>query len=108
MNSVLPRSHLGDARQLVRNHEQTGTAAPSENGRLPPVLAHQLASAHKKPGLNPGLLLDVCFASPPPIPVVAGQGLTTPRAGEGLTKRTSRPRGNGHAVQAHFVPSALT
>jgi hypothetical protein len=33
--------------------------------------------------------LDVRFASPPPIPIVAGQGLTTPRAGEGLTKRTS-------------------
>ena len=27
------------------NHEQTGAVAPSENGRLPPVLAHQLASA---------------------------------------------------------------
>ena len=36
-----------EARQLVRNHEQPGTAAPSANGRLPPVLAHQLASAHK-------------------------------------------------------------
>jgi hypothetical protein len=29
---------------LVRNHEQTGTVAPSENGRLPLDLAHQLAS----------------------------------------------------------------
>ncbi len=33
---------------MVCNHEQTGTVAPSENGRLPPVLAHQLASAYKK------------------------------------------------------------
>src|SRR5208337_2013846 len=48
MNSVLRRSNLGGARQLVHNHEQTGTVAPSENGRLPPVLAHQLASAHEK------------------------------------------------------------
>jgi len=32
---------------LVGNHEQTGAVAPSENGRLPPVLAHQLASARK-------------------------------------------------------------
>src|SRR5208282_3859483 len=47
MNSVLPRSNLGGARQLVRNHEQTGTLAPSENGRLPPVVAHQLAIAQK-------------------------------------------------------------
>src|SRR5271157_3044578 len=47
MNSVLPRSNLAGARQLVRNHEQTGTVAPSENGRLPPVLAHQLARAQK-------------------------------------------------------------
>ena len=45
--AALPRSNLGGARQLVRNHEQTGTVAPSENGRLPPVPAHQLASAHK-------------------------------------------------------------
>src|SRR5208337_4572253 len=45
MNSVLRRSNLGGARQLVGNHEQTGAVAPSENGRLPPVLAHQLASA---------------------------------------------------------------
>ena len=41
---IRPRE-LGGARQLVRNHEQTGTLAPSENARLPPVLAHQLASA---------------------------------------------------------------
>ncbi len=41
-----PTPSPGGARQLVRNHEQTGTAAPSENGRLPPVLAHQLASVH--------------------------------------------------------------
>src|SRR5271166_5139156 len=47
MNSVLRRSHLGGARQLVCNHEQTGAVAPSENGRLPPVLAHQLAGARK-------------------------------------------------------------
>jgi len=33
--------------------------------------------------------LDVRFASPPPIPIVAGQGLTTPKGGEGLTKWTS-------------------
>ena len=33
--------------------------------------------------------LDVRFASPPPIPIVAGQGLMTLWAGEGLTKRTS-------------------
>ena len=47
MNSVLPRSYLGGACQLVRNHEQTGTVAPSENGRLPLDLAHQLASAQE-------------------------------------------------------------
>jgi hypothetical protein len=47
MHSVLPRSNLGGADQLVRSHEQTGTLAPSENGRLPPVVAHQLAIAHK-------------------------------------------------------------
>jgi hypothetical protein len=57
MNSVLPRSNLAGARQLVRNHEQTGTVAPSENGRLPPVLAHQLARAQKSlicPKRSPG------------------------------------------------------
>ena len=47
MNSVLRISNLGVARQLVCNHEQTGAVAPSDNGRLPPVLAHQLASAKK-------------------------------------------------------------
>ena len=47
MNSVLRRSHLGGARQLVCNHEQTGAVAPSENGRRPPALAHQLASARE-------------------------------------------------------------
>ena len=30
---------------MVCNPGQTGVVAPSENGRLPPVLAHQLASA---------------------------------------------------------------
>ena len=30
---------------MVCNHGQTGVVAPSENGRLPLVLAHQLASA---------------------------------------------------------------
>ena len=57
MNSVLPRSNLAGARQLVRNHEQTGAVAPSENGRLPPVLAHQLARAQKSlicPKRSPG------------------------------------------------------
>src|SRR5208337_1978843 len=54
MNSVLQRSNLGGARQLVRNHEQTGALAPSENGRLPPVLAHQLASAQAFPGRRKG------------------------------------------------------
>ena len=47
MNSVLRRSNLGGARRLVCNHEPTGAVAPSENGRLQPVLAHQLASARK-------------------------------------------------------------
>ena len=49
MNSVLPfyEENFGGARQLVRNHGQTGAVAPSENGRLPPFLAHQLASAYK-------------------------------------------------------------
>ena len=49
MNSVLRRSHLGGARQLVCNHGQTGVAAPSEHGRLPPVLscAHELAGARE-------------------------------------------------------------
>ena len=57
MNSVLPRSNLAGARQLVRNHEQTGVVEPSENGRLPPVLAHQLARAQKSlicPKRSPG------------------------------------------------------
>ena len=49
MKSVLPRSHLVGARRLMRNHERTGTVAPSENGRLPPDLAHHLASAHQFP-----------------------------------------------------------
>ena len=58
MNSVLRRSNLGGARQLVCNHEQTGAVAPSENGRLPPVLAHQLACVYEffgdadAPGVN--------------------------------------------------------
>jgi|GEM_PF-5052837 hypothetical protein len=41
---------LRGARLLVRSHEQTGTVAPSEIGRLPPVPAHQLASAHANQG----------------------------------------------------------
>jgi hypothetical protein len=49
MNSVLPRSHLAGARRLSCNRERTGTVAPPANGRLPPVLAHQLASAHQFP-----------------------------------------------------------
>ena len=52
-NSVLRRSNLGVARQLVCNHEQTGAVAPSENGRLPPVLAHQLASAYRNSDFSP-------------------------------------------------------
>ena len=44
--------------------------------------------------LGLAVALDVRFVSPPPIPTVAGQGLTTPRAGEGLTKRTSSYPGN--------------
>jgi hypothetical protein len=45
----LRRRNYGGARQLVRNHGQTWAGAPSENGRLPPVLTHQLASAYKFP-----------------------------------------------------------
>ncbi|MHB1561677.1 MAG: non-ribosomal peptide synthetase, partial [Isosphaeraceae bacterium] len=37
--------------------------------------------------------LDVRFANSPPMPVVAGQGLTVPRTGSGLTKWTSSRRG---------------
>jgi len=54
--------------------------------------------------------LDVCFASPPPILILAGQGLTTLKAGEGLTKRTSSLRSkpaSSHwgATTKHVQPS---
>src|SRR5271157_4846685 len=37
INKLRILSHFGGTRQMVRNPEQTGTVAPSENGRLPPL-----------------------------------------------------------------------
>ena len=48
MNSVLPRSHLGGAVvSWCATMSKLGWFAPSENGRLPHDLAHQLASTQE-------------------------------------------------------------
>ena len=68
---------------------------------IPGAASSAEATVGESPSVVYKLLFDFRFASPPPIPIVAGQGLTTSRAGKGLTKRTSLRNRSGSSE--HFL-----